>query len=403
MDRFSYYFKQPVSSSEFNGGFAAAETAIWNLMRDQNIYGVIQGFVAFAGGGFNLGVGEGFGLDKQGRRLMSTGTITTSALVDTLGVSTVPSAGHRRWVSFYARWGRNLSDPRTDGLGTAIKFNQAEALNPDDVQADVGKLLVVRGVEALTSSALPARPALDASAILVADVLLTDGDSSIFTTAIDTARAERIAESSLWQMPSAGGFSGSADRYVLVASYPVNSDTGLASRMYASTQGLCITTNCSWDAVALLWTPDVASGGASRVTFRTDGILFNRRNNVSAPWGDGVWDGEVRLLASALNDTLVIDAGTDTVSGGNQTVLWGVQDELTSTGGGLTKGSFATFPKTFTGTPSSITQSTLGSDAGSGTFTTNVAAFQYPNGVFVQLTGTVIGVIRCFRTIVASL
>lgn len=369
MNRFDVYFKQPVSQTEFNGVFDAAEAAIWNQVKDLGGYGIITGFTPSAPGGWNLEFGAGLGLDKNGARLRSAGSIRASVLTDTAGVSTAPTTGSRRWVSIFARFGRSLSDPRTDGNGTPIKFSHAEALNPDDARANVGKLLIVQGAESLVSGPLPPKPTLHASAILLADVLLTDGDAALVMGAVSTARAERFARPSGWSLPSSAErettLDANAFQYALILDSPAAKVPGqdIRSRVYGSTNGLCITTNAKWDPVVQTWSADYTAYPATCFRLRFDRMSLVKRTNTAVTWLDtdaaaGGWDGQVEFSMPNANSLLSMDADSDIVSKGTQTVYWSVLAH--GAPAAHVVGRQVQFPKKFAATPSSVTFSTVG-------------------------------------------
>lgn len=370
MHRYNFYFKQPVSETEFNGGFTGAEQADWNLFKDRGVYGILSGFVPSAAGGWNLAVSAGFGIDKNGARLYSAGTITLDPRTDTTGASTVPSAGNRRWVGIYARFGRNLTDARTDGLGNPVKFDSAEALNPDDVQAHVGQLLVVAGGQDLVGNPLPARPALDASAILLADILLTDGDSSLVIGKIDSSRAEHVTLPFGWSLPLATEYGGGNTRYFLAMQGPADPAHGTSSRLYFSTDGFTVTNNAQWNPIPQTWSADYTSSPATRTTFGTNGLFVYIRAVTGSPWDDTIdsgtgWDSSVKLFSNSAGQLTEINAGSDLKSKGTQNVHWamgGVFNDLESDAKHVHI-SQVQFPKSFAAAPSTVTISAFGMPA----------------------------------------
>lgn len=407
MDRFDFYFKQPVSEAEFDGAFDAVEAAIWNTAKDRGIYGIATGFVPGAGGAWNISVTAGKAIDKNGARLYSSSTITQSVLTATDGSSCIPSAGNRRWVSLYARFGRDLSDPRTDGLGAPIKFNHAEALIPATDDVDVGKLLIVKGTEDLVGNPLPARPALHASAILIADVLITDGDASLALAAIDSSRAERLFDAKNWSLPASGEFNGANPKFLLVAQYPL--DNGMKVRFYVGTS-FSITTNAVWNPVTETWATDIGVA-ASKIAFTVTGFNIYKRTDYTTTWSEVVgptgWDSYIKLVAPTSTNYLDISADTDIVTKGSQTVYWAFQAESTN----HLHGQSVSFPKKFAATPSSVTFSAPGNFAdsaltGTGWTFTVTAPYVTASGAYIVASwsgGTLTGDLgRAERNVLAT-
>lgn len=394
MDRYDFYFKQPVSQAEFDGAFDAVEHAIWNQVKDRGIYGIVSGFAPTAPGAWSISFSTGLGIDKNGARLRSTGTITQSIALDTAGVSTTPAPGNRRWISIFARFGRDLSDPRTDGLGAPIKFSHAEALNPDDTQPNVGKLFIVAGVEDLITDPVPARPALDAAAILLADILLTDGDVALTQAMISTSRAERLGTASGWDHSLLGNYDYVADpaasQYVQMFDVPASNNTGVGTnartRVYASTAGLCIVNNAKWQPEEQTWLKDTGSFKATKILLSYEGMFFFKRSGASPfPDVDGPtgWDSKIEFVMPTANSLLTVDPATDMVSKGTQRVYWCINAVTAA----AIHAHQVQFPKKFAATPSSVTFSTTGMAAdyvnGTTPTITITAPNVHPNGAMI--------------------
>lgn len=121
--------------------------------------------------------GPGACYDKQARRVAWSSDQDVDCSVDENGNPTaVVGAGNSKYLSIFAHFDRTLSDPRTDGFGTTIFFNEAETF----------ELRVVQGAEAVS----PSRPPLDANDILLADILIAFGQTTIQDTDIDDSRTE---------------------------------------------------------------------------------------------------------------------------------------------------------------------------------------------------------------------
>jgi hypothetical protein len=372
MDRYDVYYKQPVSYNQFNACFDAAEQALWNMFCDRAIAGIVTGFVPSAPTtGWALNVSPGLGVDKNGGRLRSTETITLDPRTDTTGTSCVPSPGNRRWVSIFAHYGRSPNGAYLDGNQDLGLFNRPEALNPVapyDDPANAGKLLVVRGDEDLITNPIPARPALDASAILICDILLTDGDTNLVAAKIDTSRAERMRDITLWAPPATTEYQGGFTKFTQMSAFPVYGS--VIARFFISSKGPCLTLNASWDPVNRNWLADDSTQRASRLTFglAIDGatnLVTQSRIDTTTNWLEGSgstgWDVAYSIeLDSTASSVLEPSNGDTLIAGATQTIYWAMSGQTIATGGGTVRGSAVAFPKTCPGVPSSITVATVG-------------------------------------------
>lgn len=184
MDRRDFYFKQPVTEAELNGAFDAVENAMFRLMTDMDIIGVLQACVgAQVTPVPNLNVtvsGPGFAYDEAGERM------TVAAPFESVDVSqdsshvptTVAGGGNEKWVSVFLKFIRALSDPRVDGNSNTVYF----------VSNESKEYVVVQGAEAAIGTA--PRPTLDPTSILLFDVHRTFGQTQIFNGDIDTTRRQ---------------------------------------------------------------------------------------------------------------------------------------------------------------------------------------------------------------------
>lgn len=181
-----YYFKQPVTETELNAGFAYLEAADRALMTDQAFVGVLQnGGVVQHTGTPNLSVdiaGNAVCYDQNGQRISWPTTQNVDVSQDSTHVSTsVAGVGNEKWVSVFAQFVRVLSDPRTDGNNTTVYFDQAESF----------QFLVTQGAEATIGSA--PRPALQSVGVLLADVHMIHSQTQVLNADIDvTTRRQDI-------------------------------------------------------------------------------------------------------------------------------------------------------------------------------------------------------------------
>lgn len=188
MDRKDFFKKQRVTQQEVDAAFAYVEQGLWNPRLDDNIVGVITGLVPSLGSAPNVNITKGVAIDQLGKRVKAysdgSSTKSISYATDTLGVATSVTGGQERWISLYANFGKQALDPRVDGDGVTVYFDQPEVLHDGTVGlggAGVGtpgvdKFLIVSGASAPTGTAT--RPALLTTAILVCDILRTPSDAA---------------------------------------------------------------------------------------------------------------------------------------------------------------------------------------------------------------------------------
>lgn len=175
-DRFDYFFRQKVTETELDDGFAALENADRAQNVDLNLIGIASSAVVTEHSGVpDLTVdisGSSIVYDKLGERIAWGPTQTVDVSVDENAVSTaVTVPGNEKIVSVFAKFTRILTDPRIDGNSVTVYFNQAEGF----------EFVVRQGAE----GAAPATPvALDATYILLADVRRSFGQTQILNSDI---------------------------------------------------------------------------------------------------------------------------------------------------------------------------------------------------------------------------
>lgn len=374
MDARDFYFHQPVLEGEMDSVFADVESADLNNQVDKGEFGILHGFTAGPDGGgpsMHIQFSAGAAVDKKGHRLFSSGTLLQDITNDTAGVSTAPAVGNRRWVSIFARFGRDLSDPRTDGLGNPLFFKHAEALNSGDgtgtasptgdVQANVGKLYVLSGGQDLITNPLPARPAVSTNAILLCDVLFTDGDTSFDIGKISTARAERYSLHFLAKLADPAEYDGSdGDGLNLALIFEATGNAGAFNRVYMSNNGLVFTQNAKWDPYVREWLPDT-SDAMSKIHLNGNGIKMFRIAIGSGTPDTVPWDAEFDLsIFGTGGQAMILSSNGDFEQNGTSHAFWGT--DFHTNDGGLGRGGAFTYNIPFTAPPSSVTMATVGSD-----------------------------------------
>lgn len=170
MDRYNFYFRQPVTEAEMDAAFAAAESALWNLSIDADMIGIMQSAVVTQNATPNLTVnvsGSAAIYDKAGQRIAFSPNQNVDVSQDYLSVSTaVSTPGNQKIISLFAKFDRTLSDPRIDGNSLTVYWSRAESFD----------FYVTQGSE----SAAPATPpALHSEYILLADIRRSYGVTTI--------------------------------------------------------------------------------------------------------------------------------------------------------------------------------------------------------------------------------
>lgn len=381
MDQRDWYFHQPVTEGEMDSVFADVEAADLHGEVDKTQYGIVYGFEATEDGGgpsMNIQIATGAAIDKDGHRIFSGGTVLQDITNDTAGVPTAPSAGNRRWVSIYARFGRDLSDPRVDGLSNPLFFKHAEALNSGDgtgtssptgdVQPNVGKFLVIAGAEDLTGNPIPARPSPGISAVLICDVLYTDGDTSFDQSKITSGRADKYALRFLAGLQQNGDYDsafGTGEMYVLIfeaKGRKVSVDN--FNRIYISNAGLVFTNNARWIGETRTWAPESVFP-MTKIHLDGEGITIYRFNGSGASLRDGLdlWDSVMTFAANGVSGQRVNLSADGTFYQESTThALWSLSYYTDASHNAMMTHFQYAIP--FSSTPSSVTSAaTIGSDS----------------------------------------
>lgn len=183
-NRRDYYFRQAVTESELDDGFAQFENADHALITDQGLYGIFQGgagsqhspvadLTVDASGPF-------YGYDPDGQRIYFSGPkITINVAQDSQSVSTaVAGGGNEKWVSVAIKFARVLSDARIDGNSQPVFFQRNESY----------EIVVTQGAEAAVGTAT--RPSLDPDALLLFDVKRTFGQTQVLNADISITRRQ---------------------------------------------------------------------------------------------------------------------------------------------------------------------------------------------------------------------
>lgn len=343
MDRISWYFRQSVTEGDMDFIDNATESAIEKAFSEsQHPFGVVSGYLVAPAAGLNIEVtGTSVAYDKQGRRISpSVATITQSIATATDGGSTaVGSGGNERWLSVFARAGRRFTDPATDGNSLAVRKYALEVLNAlgdtdhpagayngvTAKEAGVNLFYLVVGAE--NAFGFASRPALIEDGVLIADIRLTNGLTTLTTANIFTDRRQVLVAADVGALLSArdsfsGPFAGVAFgnlRYGVTAEAEIAQTASMSLEVFGGA-GYAADHDASTDRVYRRFRFDQAVGvpvqPADPTFHRYDLLVVNGLNELRVKPGiagdnspPGLDSGEV-----ALAELRVVAGATNTLS-----------------------------------------------------------------------------------------
>jgi hypothetical protein len=188
MQRYDAYQGQLVTSAEVDQWFDACEAADQAIAGALGLSGLAQnGSVSEKSGTPNLSVdvsGPLVAYDSSGNRIAVGGATTNLSVTldENSSSTTVVTVGHERYLSLFVKFERALSDARLDALGDTISYNRAESYSFD----------LAMGASAVIGTA--SRPALRAGSVLLADIRLANGQTSVLNADIYTDRTQYVFE-----------------------------------------------------------------------------------------------------------------------------------------------------------------------------------------------------------------
>jgi hypothetical protein len=182
-DRTDFYFRQRVTESELDLAFSLLEQADRNLASDLGVFGIIAGAVPAPHAPVpDLTVdltAATSAYDRLGQRIFFGTGQRVDCTLDASGVPTdVAGQGNERWLAIFLRFGRRLSDPRTDGNSQQVYFRRDESF----------ELVVRQGLEAAAGAAVPV--ALQDGELLLCDVRRAYGRAQILVGDLDLRRRQ---------------------------------------------------------------------------------------------------------------------------------------------------------------------------------------------------------------------
>jgi hypothetical protein len=183
MDRKNFYWKQKVTWENLRDAFNDVESALADFLAGFQYAGITLGAETLQQVSPNLTVrvtGPAVIYDADYRHIAWDATQIVNCALDENGVATaVSTVANSKWISIFAEYRTETSDPRIDGNGDTIYYVENESF----------RLNVVQGSQAVSN---PARPLLRADQVLIADILLIYGQTAIVTADIDTSRTQLV-------------------------------------------------------------------------------------------------------------------------------------------------------------------------------------------------------------------
>lgn len=174
MNLFDFYFRQIVTQTVMDWTFAQAQLADHDQSVDNVFIGIMDGLNVVEnhlGPDLSVDIDNGVAYTQEGARVFEADVLTNlNCAVDEYNVSTaVVNPGNERWLTVFARFTRDLQDPAIDGNGLEVYTKQLEDC----------ELIVHQGAEAAIG--LASRPAMIDNAVLLADINLQFGQTTIQT------------------------------------------------------------------------------------------------------------------------------------------------------------------------------------------------------------------------------
>lgn len=186
MQMYEFYYKQIVTEGEMNALANGIQQAVYDCARDIDENGVFQGLDVLEETPNSTSVQIGAGVAKvqaTGERCYNPILAVFACDQDEFGAPTYSDLlpGEGRWTSVFIRFKRNLSDPRVDGYGMPIWYNQAEGY----------EFFLHNGTKGLIANKdTLGRPGTITTAVRLADIWFESGSTNISAADIDYSRRE---------------------------------------------------------------------------------------------------------------------------------------------------------------------------------------------------------------------
>lgn len=185
-NRFHTYFGQIITNSELNEIFDSLFAGIDRFVQDFGFSGIAAGADVTQHTPNNLTVDVGAPAvvyDQMANRMGFGSPAVVNCALDENGSSTsVIGGSNQKWLALFIEYTATPTDPRTDDLGATVYYRSVPGY----------RINVAQGAEAPIGTAT--RPPLRGAQILLADVLLGFGMTTIANASIYTNRTDVIYE-----------------------------------------------------------------------------------------------------------------------------------------------------------------------------------------------------------------
>lgn len=184
MNKFHPYFGQVITDTELSEILNELTGGFERFIQDFGYRGVAAGAVVTRHEPANFSVdvsGPAILYDNAANRISWGSTQVVNLAVDEIGSPTaVVGIGNEKWLSIFARFVATPSDPRTSELNETVYYRDVAGF----------QLRVAQGAQGAVGTA--SRVALRATDILLADVRIVTGQSSIQATDISDTRTQAV-------------------------------------------------------------------------------------------------------------------------------------------------------------------------------------------------------------------
>jgi hypothetical protein len=183
MNKFTTYFGQLITETELNEILGELVGGIERFVQDFGFFGVAAGATIVQHTPPNLTVdvtGPAIVYDANAQRMEWGTSQVVSCSTDENGAAVTVGSGNEKWLSLFAKFVGTPSDPRTDDRGDTVFFRTVAGF----------QIRVAQGAEAPIGFA--SRVALRGDQVLLGDVRLVNGQTTITASDISAARAQTI-------------------------------------------------------------------------------------------------------------------------------------------------------------------------------------------------------------------
>lgn len=184
MDKYRPYFGQVVTDFDLNEMIQSFYSSIEYFLQDFQFFGIAVGADVTQNPVPSLSInvaGPAVVYDQNGRRIQFNTNQTIDCTSDENSQpTTVLNGANAKWLSIFIKYRGIPTDPRVDELGEQVFFKEVASYT----------LLVAQGPEA--AAGIVARPGLRGDAVLLGDIKLTFGQTTITTTNIDLSRQQTV-------------------------------------------------------------------------------------------------------------------------------------------------------------------------------------------------------------------